>query len=280
VSANEQQIAYWNDEVGPIWVENQKLLDRVMEPLTKALLQIASPFPGEHVLEIGCGCGELALRLADRVDASGAVRAVDVSRPMLAAARTRWEKERKPQMAPIVWEEADAMTSPFAPPVDLMVSRFGIMFFADRVRAFANLKRALKPGGRFVFLAWRGRREVEWFERPLSWIAPVLPTPEPTDSAIGPCALADGEATRALLEDAGFRNVQAEPLDRSLPMGPDVESAFALLSRTGPAAGLMRAAEPEARNQAAGLLRAGLAGLAARGPIELHGACWIYRGLV
>ena len=274
MTENADQKTYWNEVAGAKWVVNQTMIDRLMAPLTEALLQIVVPHDGEHVLDVGCGCGDLSLRLATAVGASGKVVGVDVSKPMLAHAAAR----ARATEASVDWREADAMTEPFEPVFDLVTSRFGVMFFEDKARAFANLRRAVKPGGRFVFLTWRARAEVEWFQTPLEWVSPILPMPEPIDGAIGPCGLADGEATRALLADAGFRNVLAEPLDRSLLMGATIDDAFALMVDTGPAAALLRDADPDQRAAAEALLRQGLAAAAHDGRVELRGACWIYRG--
>ncbi len=278
MTENADQKAYWNEVAGAKWVANQTRLDRLMAPLTETLLQEAVPHVGEHVLDVGCGCGELSLRLAEAVGPGGTVLGVDVSRPMLAHAASR--SRASSSGSQIAWLEADAMTHAFAADYDLLISRFGVMFFEDKARAFATLRKAVKPGGRFAFLAWRGRAESEWFQAPLDWIAPAIPTPDPMDGAVGPCGLADGEATRELLADAGFRNVLAEPVDRTLLIGESVDDAFDLLVVGGPAAGLMREAEPAQRTGAETLLREGLARVAQNGRIELRGACWIYRGVL
>ena len=176
--ANAGQIAYWNEVAGAKWVANQDRLDRLMAPLSDALLAVAAPRPGERVLDVGTGCGDLALCASERVGSRGHVLGVDISRPMLAHAEDRRRRLPPADRAPIEWREADAMTHGFAPDVDLLVSRFGVMFFEDPPRAFANLRRAMRPGGRFAVLTWRRREEIEWMQAPLDWIATVVPTPE------------------------------------------------------------------------------------------------------
>ncbi len=277
-AANADQIAYWNDTAGPKWVANQRRLDRLMAPLTRHLLEGAAVHRGEAVVDVGCGCGELSLRLADAVGVDGRVLAVDVSAPMLEHARTREHAtEHAPTACPIVWQRADAAEHAFAPDHDLVASRFGVMFFADRLRAFANLRRALRPGGRFVVLAWRSRGEVEWMQAPTDWLAPLLPQPEPADGAVGPFALADPTATCATLAQAGFRDVACKPIDAPLLIGCDVDDAVAMLADTGPAAALMRDADEPHRRAARALLRAKLHERAGAGAVEMGGACWLYR---
>ena len=279
MTANADQIAYWNEVAGPKWARNQSRLDRLMAPLSEALVEVAAARRGESALDVGCGCGDLALRLATAVGGDGRVTAIDVSRPMLAHAAARRDELAAGDRAPIRWIEADASSHAFAAEFDLMASRFGIMFFDDPGRAFANLRRALKPGGRFAFVAWRGRAEVEWMQKPLEWLAPLLPVPELADGEPGPFGLADAARTRAMLEDAGFAVVAADRLDCAIVIGADLDDATAMLSETGPAAGAIREAAPAERDEARLLLRKHLAEhIGADGAVRLGAACWIYRG--
>lgn len=275
------QHTFWNEIAGPLWVINQTKHDRLLAPLTEALVQEAVPAQGEHVLDVGAGCGDLSLQVAEAVGSGGRVLGIDISKPMLALAKKRYHEEERVARAPIEWIEADAMTHAFEPDFDLVISRFGVMFFADKARAFANLRRAVKPGGRFVFLTWRRRAEVEWMQAPLEWIEPALPMPELRDGEPGPFGLCDGEATRELLADAGFHEVVAEPLDRELLIGETVDEAFSLLLDTGPAAGAIREAEPPASEEAKRRLRENLERVAMKdGRVELRGACFVYRGVL
>ena len=289
--ANAGQIAYWNEVAGAKWVANQDRLDRLMAPLTDALLAAAAPRPGESVVDVGTGCGDLALRVSERVGAGGHVLAVDISRPMLAHAEARRRRLPPGDHASIDWREADAMTHRFAPDSDLLVSRFGVMFFEDPPRAFANLRRAMRPGGRFAFLTWRRRAEIEWMQAPLDWVASILPTPEDVPGEIGPFALADAEATCQMLTRAGFGAVTATPVDRELvlgaaePLADDadraaIDDAMIVLADTGPAARQLREAEPAVRAEALDFLLAGVGRHVRDGRVLLGGACWIYSGTI
>lgn len=276
---NADQVKYWNYVAGAKWVANQERLDRLMAPLTESLLTGAAVKPGEHALDIGCGCGDLALRLASAVGPQGRVTAVDISQPMLAQAESRATALPAAGRAPIDWRLVDAMTHDFATSADLVISRFGVMFFDDRPRAFRNLHRALRPGGRFAFLAWRRRSEVEWMQAPLEWIADAIPTPDDVPGEIGPFGLADAAATRQMLEEAGFRNLSVQSIDCPLTIGATVDEAFLLLSEAGPTSAALRDAEPAQQREAARLLRERLDDRRSDGGILLDGACWLYRGL-
>lgn len=280
MTANADQIAYWNEVAGAKWVRNQARLDRLMAPLTEALLEAAAPRRGERALDVGCGCGDLALRLAAALGRDGRVEAIDVSRPMLDCAAARDAALDPGDRASLDWIEADASRHGFAPSTDLVASRFGVMFFDDPTGAFANLRRALASGGRCAFVAWRGRDAVEWMQKPLEWLAPLLPMPDFTEGEPGPFGLADGLRTCALLERAGFTGVTATRLDRAIVIGADLDEAVAMLNETGPAAGAIRGAEPAVQAEARRLLRLRLAEhVGADGAVRLGAACWIYRGL-
>ncbi len=281
---NADQIAYWNEVAGAKWVANQDRLDRLMTPLSEALLDAAAPRRGELVLDVGCGCGDMAFRLAEAVGDEGLVRALDISRPMLAHAEARRRALGDGDRATIQWIPVDASAYRLPPVTDLMVSRFGVMFFDDRPAAFANLHAALGEGGRFAFLTWRHRVEVEWMHAPLGWIASVLPLQDESEDDVGPFALADKAATIAMLTRAGFKEVTAAPVDRRLVIGEGgsdeaaMEDALMLLSETGMAARLMHDADDEAKAQARRLMREGLAMRVRGGRVALGGACWLYAG--
>ena len=282
-AANADQITYWNEVAGAKWAANQERLDRLMAPLTEGLMVGAAARTGERVLDVGCGCGDVALRFAAIVGTSGHVAAVDVSAPMLAHAVSREAALPAGGRVAVDWQQADAMTRRFPADRDLVVSRFGVMFFDDPIRAFANLRSAMRPGARLAVLAWRRRSDVEWMNAPLEWLSALQPIPEDATGAIGPFALADPEATCRMLARAGLADVTAEPVDASLTIGAGaadeaaVDDALVLLCGTGPAAASLRATEPDARIQGITLLRAGIEGRVSAGRVALGGACWLYR---
>lgn len=280
MNANADQVTYWNETVGGKWAANQERLDRVFTPLTEALIAAAAPAAGESVLDVGCGCGETSLLAARRVGSTGEVLAVDLSRPMLERAAARAEREPD-RAARVRWLQADAMTLDLDPAADLMISRFGVMFFADQTAAFRNIRRGLKPGGRFAFICWRPRPEVEWMQWPLDRMASLLVPPDQVVGQPGPFGLADHRATCAMLKAAGFSHVAATPVDPPLTLGhgPDpVAEAMTLLRDTGPSAAALREADPAIRPRAEAMLREALDTILAEGTVRLGGTCWLYTG--
>src|SRR5438477_10869711 len=152
-AANAGQRAYWNEQAGPTWVALQDQLDAQIAPLSQATVAALAPREGEHLLDIGCGCGASTLELAWQVDPEGTVLGVDISAPMLEVARKRAHDAGYEQVRLL---EADAQTQAFEPGAfHAAFSRFGVMFFEDPTAAFMNIRRAVKRGGRLAFLCWR-----------------------------------------------------------------------------------------------------------------------------
>ena len=207
---NAAQAEFWNGDAGRRWRDHQDRHDHMLRPVSKLLLAAAAARPGERVVDVGCGCGELAFRLAKQVAPDGQVLGVDISEPMLGVAR-----ERAPAGLGLSFALADATTYGFEPSAaDLVLSRFGVMFFSDPAKSFANLWRALKPGGRTVFACWREAKKNLWAVTPLREAAkhaPPLPEMGPEDP--GPFSFADDGRVRRILRDAGFTDIAAEPHD-------------------------------------------------------------------
>src|SRR5258705_5710546 len=198
---NAEQIAYWNER-GKQWVAVNDMLDAMIGPLGRHALDRARVAPGEAVLDVGCGCGDTTLELARRVGPSGRVLGVDISAPMLGRAR---ERARAAGATHVIFEQADAQTHAFtAASFDLILLRFRVMFFVDPTAAFANLRPALRSGGRLTFVCWQGFPKNPWMAVPLMAAMPhiKLPTP-PAPDAPGPFAFGDDGRVRTILADAG-----------------------------------------------------------------------------
>jgi SAM-dependent methyltransferase len=269
---NREQIAYWNDAAGATWAKLQGVLDRQVEPLGLEAIRRLAPRPGERTLDLGCGCGQTSVELAAQVGPSGAVVAIDVSRPMLTVARARAQPVPG---APIEFREADAQVEPFAPATfDAAFSRFGVMFFADPVAAFANVRRALKPAGRLAFVCWRGLEESDWMRVPLEAARSLLPPPAPADPlAPGPFALADAVRVRRILVDAGFPNPRIEPYEATIG-GTGLEESVRLLCRIGPLGAAMRE-RPDLLPAASDAVRAALIPRLGPDGVRMRAAVWI-----
>lgn len=274
-TGNAEQIDYWNGEAGLRWVRRQEMQDAVLAPISDTLMLRLAAAPGEKVIDIGCGCGASAIEIGRSVAPGGQVLGIDISTPMLARAR-----ERTPATLPVSYVEADATTYAFAAgEADALASRFGVMFFADPVASFANMRKALKPGGRVVFVCWREPRANPWFIAPLQAAykhVPKMPEVGPEDP--GPFAFANAQRVRSILESAGFTAVALEPVEYmiDLAVGLGLDAAVTTAMEIGPASRALDG-QPEPLRAAAALsIRELLAPhLDQGGSVRLPGAVWI-----
>ena len=247
---NAAQIAYWNDKAGATWTEFQERFDALFEPLTALALDAAAPATGERVIDIGCGCGATVLALANRVGAGGSVTGFDVSEPMSSRARERIAAAGLTNAKVVL---ADAAVHRFPPgEADLLFSRFGVMFFADPTAAFANLRQAMRSGGRLRWAIWRPLTENPWFLVPLNAARPLVsPQPPAEPHAPGPFALADRDRTQALLEDAGWRDVTLTRQDAPMRFAATghLQEAIDFASCVGPLARILAEEGPDVRSR-------------------------------
>ena len=270
--ANAAQIDYWNDAAGQTWSRHQARLDRQLEPLGVEAMRVLAPAAGERIVDVGCGCGQTTLALAARVTASGQVTGVDVSEPMLAVARARplAEGKARPDFLLRDAQTADLGDGAF----DALYSRFGVMFFGNPAAAFANLRRALKPGGRLAFVCWRSFDENLWMKAPMDAARPFLPAAAPTDpTAPGPFAFSNPDRVRSILDQAGFTQVTLDPFD-ALVGGSSLDETLDMALRVGPL-GLALRENPRLAPVVADAVRQTLAGYDTPDGVLMPAAVWI-----
>lgn len=267
----EDPEGYWNDEAADKWVRAQGAVDRMVRPITAFLLEAAAAKPGERVLDVGCGCGSTTLAFSDAVGEAGSVVGLDISRPMLAEAKRRGEGR-----ANLSFVNGDAGTHDFSGEAyDLLTSRFGVMFFPAPDKAFANLRRALKPGGRVAMACWQAPKQNPWISfmmRAFPEIEPPLPGP---DDGPGPFSLSKSERTVSLLETAGFSDVRLEGFEANLRLGDSPEQVLEGLADVGPLARILSEADDEARAKVLARARAFLDKEFQSGPPEPASGIWL-----
>ncbi|MHB8528119.1 MAG: class I SAM-dependent methyltransferase [Caulobacteraceae bacterium] len=272
-AANPDQIGYWNAEAGQTWAELQDRLDRQIEPLGRRAMAALAPRPGERLIDVGCGCAQTTLELAAAVGPRGEVLGVDVSEPMLRRARAR---PSPPHAAKARFVEADAQVFPFEPAgADGVFTRFGVMFFAVPLAAFANLRAALRPGGRLAFVCWRDISLNPFMTLPFETALPFLPPQPPVadPQAPGPFAFADGERLRAILTRSGFTDIALAAHDEAIG-GGDIEATTETALRIGPLGRVLRE-NPHLEQAVRGAVRAAIAPHAGRDGVLLPSASWI-----
>lgn len=270
--ANAAQIEYWNGKVGERWARQQQRIDMNLSEITKAVLPFAAARAGERALDVGCGCGTTMLALAQALAPKGAVVGIDISQPMLDVARARAAEAGV--MAGFV--EADASEYAFKPEFDLVFSRFGVMFFADPVAAFANIRTGMAPDGRLRFVCWRTAAENLWATAPFEAARALLPPQEkPDPDAPGPFAFGDGQRLKGILAKAGFRDIKIDPLDTVMNMGADPEEAAVEALSIGPLARAAGEADEGTRAKIREAVSGMMGKFASPAGITPPAACWL-----
>ncbi|MFM9373328.1 class I SAM-dependent methyltransferase [Streptomyces sp. Da 82-17] len=228
---NTEQEEAWNGPEGAYWADNQARWDAVNSGFNELLLDAAAFGPEGRVLDIGCGAGQTS-RLAARRAARGRVLGVDLSGPMLDRARA---SARQEGLDNVTFERADAQVHAFPPGAfDAAVSRYGVMFFADPVAAFANIGRALRPGGRLAFVCPAEPEGNGWLAAMLS-LQDLLPMGDfAVPGRTGMFAFSDPARARTVLTSAGFTDVRTEHVEAYGTWGRDAQDAADFMLATGP----------------------------------------------
>jgi SAM-dependent methyltransferase len=269
LEANAAQRRYWNTVAGPRWVASPGFRERRNQESLALLLTRLGLKGGESVLEIGCGTGALTVPVAEAIGERGRLVAVDISEPMLGAARQRVAERGLSNVALLHGDAQVFMLEPAA--FDLATSRMGVMFFADPAAAFRNIKGALKPGGRLVFACWaplaENRHWLISYDIALRHLGPAAP---PSAHEPGPLAFGDPDYIRGFLSAAGFGEITVDRAHPTIIGGsPEEEARQALLM--GPTARLIEEKNPaeETRQTIAREIEAAFAAEGSSGPIRL-----------
>jgi SAM-dependent methyltransferase len=237
VIANVDMAAAWDGDEGDDWASDWQRYDRAVAAYQHALVERAAITREEAVLDIGCGNGETT-RAAARAAIAGSALGVDLSSRMLERAR---ELATAEGLSNVQFERADAQVHDFGSPhFDVVVSRFGAMFFADRNAAFTNIASAMRPNGRLVMVAWQDFDSNEWITAVRGVLAVGRTLPSPPMGGPGPLGLADPDGVRTVLTNAGLHDVRIDALTGPFWVGADADDALAFVRRTGMVRGLVQ----------------------------------------
>lgn len=265
------QATIWNTTSGCAWVENQPLLDQLLEPFEDALMPAIRTGSNDHVLDVGCGTGGTTLAAARLLGDKGQCTGIDISEPMLAFARTRAERENV--LAKFIC--ADAQTYAFdASSFDTIISRFGVMFFADPIAAFANLRRGASKDANLCFIAWRGAADNPFMTTAERAAAPLFPNIPPRNpEGPGQFAFADPQRVERILAQSGWTDIELQPLNVVCSM-PEHE-LIGYFTRFGPLGQTLHQADEATRNRVISTVRAAFDPYVHGSEVRFDAGAWV-----
>jgi len=271
--ANVEQAQAWDGDEGDHWVRYQQRYDAMTRAFTEPLLSAAAIVATDRVLDIGCGNGQTT-RLAARRASRGRAVGVDLSSAMLDRARQDAADEG---LTNVRFERGDAQVHVFPPQgFDVVLSRFGIMFFEDPVSAFTNIGRALLAGGRLAVLCWQGALHNEYIAVPLGAALDHVPVPDVGGpEAPGPFSLADPGRIDEVLTRAGFEQVATASLEAQMRLGENADDAVEFLGGTGLGRALLESVDPGIAQRALDAVREALRPYERPDGVHLRGAAWL-----
>ncbi len=261
----------WNGTAGNAWIEMQEILDGMFKPFEELLVDAVVSRRSGRVLDVGCGTGGTTLAVARAVGANGACTGIDISAPMIEAARARAIAQGS--AARFICADAQSHDLESAS-IDLIVSRFGVMFFDDPVAAFGNLRRAAKPKAKLTLIVWRSAADNPFMttaEFAAVSILPGMPLREP--NAPGQFAFADPVRVGAILQASGWADIDLQPVDVVCAMPESELKTY--FTRFGVIAPLLREADDATRRRVIPTVRAAFEPYVHGGHVRFTSACWM-----
>ncbi|HKY17194.1 MAG TPA: methyltransferase domain-containing protein [Microthrixaceae bacterium] len=267
---------HWPAVATELYLRDGERIEAINGPFGETMLDAVQLQAGERVLDVGCGVGTTTLDAARLVSPDGSAVGVDITADLLDVAR---HHAGAADMTNIEFLEADAQVHPFGDAeFDAIISRFGIMFFDDADAAFANIGRAVRPGGRLVTVCPGDPLDNQWVTIAFAAAAPHVGLPDlGPPGTPGPFAFADPNRLTRALHAGGFRDITVEPITRSARFGNDLDDVVDFITSL-PESRQLFAGKPEEKIAAAtGALREGFAPLAGPDGVVVGESAWLAR---
>lgn len=267
---DDEQLKRWNGHAGHAWVEVQEPIEAMFKPIEDMLVAAVAAGSASKVLDVGCGTGGTTLAVAQLLGEKGHSVGIDISEPMLAAARGRAETAG----VPATFIQANAQDYAFDPgSFDMVISRFGVMFFADSVLAFANLRRATAQGAKLCCVTWRSPAENPFMTTAERAAAPLLPNLPPRQpDAPGQFAFADRDKVLSILKMSGWTHIDIQPVDIECTLPEQQLTHF--VTRLGPLGLIFHELNEQIRTQIVHTVRAAFDPYVHGAEVRYTAACW------
>jgi ubiquinone/menaquinone biosynthesis C-methylase UbiE len=243
-------VRFWNEVLAPKFIRFKHILVDGLSRHSEAVFPTLPVRPGDRVLDVGCGFGDTALKLAALVGPTGSVLGIDCCDAFLDFARA---EVRARNLTNVSFVRGDAEIALPTNQFDFVFARFGTMFFANPVAGLRNMRRALKPGGRMVHIVWRDRADNPWLSMAKDVVLRFLPPPgaDAQTCGPGPFSMSDEATVRKMMEIAGYEAIEFRRVDAPVLVGKDVKDAIAFQLAIGPAGEVFREAGTEAETKRA-----------------------------
>jgi ubiquinone/menaquinone biosynthesis C-methylase UbiE len=234
-------VRFWNEVLAPKFIRFKHILVDGLTRHSEAIFPNLPVHEGDRVLDVGCGFGDTAIKLAGLVGPSGKVVGIDCCDAFLDHAR---RDARAKGLANVSFMRGDAEMALPTDRYDFVFSRFGTMFFANPVAGLRNMRKALRPGGRMVHIVWRNRADNPWLSMAKDVVLRFLPPPgaDAQTCGPGPFSMSDESMVRAMMMSAGYDEIQFRRVDAPVFVGKDVNDAIAFQLAIGPAGEVFREA--------------------------------------
>ncbi len=241
-------VQFWNDVLAPKFIRFKHVLVDGLTQHSEAVFPSLPVNEGDRVLDVGCGFGDTAIKLAKLVGDSGEVVGIDCCDTFLDYARNDVEARG---LKNISFMRGDAEIALPSEGFDFVFARFGTMFFANPVAGLRNMRKALRPGGRMVHIVWRNRADNPWLSMAKDVVLQFLPQPgeDAQTCGPGPFSMANEDTVRAMMEAAGYENIEFKRVDAQVLVGNDTQDAIDFQLAIGPAGEVFREAGDEAEGK-------------------------------
>ena len=280
-SGNSEFVDFWNEILVPKFIAWKHVLVDGLTHHSEAIFPSLQVGEGDSVLDVGCGFGDTAIRLAERVGPRGRVVALDCCEAFMEYGR---RDAAAAGLDNLTFVNDDALTAHFEPEYDFVFSRFGTMFFANPVAGLRNMRTALKPGGVMTHIVWRAPVDNPWLSMAKEEVLRFLPAPgdDAQTCGPGPFSMANQEMVTKMMEVAGYEDIVFERVDAPVLVGRTVREAMDFQLAVGPAGEVFREAG-EAAEEKRGEIEAALSAAIEKQKSEADGivmpsSSWVISG--